>query len=66
MAMIRGALVEVHVEEEMFTEFGDIDVIVRVDVRNESVEQEGPWGEGLVEAEVEHKVEEEPLSQKCC
>ena len=28
---------------------------------NESVEQEGPVGEGLVEAEIGHKVDEEAL-----
>ena len=59
MAMTRCAFLEVHVEVEMFGEFGDVDGIG--DVGNESVEQEGPLGEGLVEAEVEHKVEEEAL-----
>ena len=59
IAMIRCAFVEVHVEEEMFVEFGDLDVIQ--DMENESVEQEGPLREGLVEAEVEHNVEEEAL-----
>ena len=53
MAMIRCAFVEVHVEGEMFTKFGDVDVIRNVG--NESVEQEGPLGEGLVEAEVEEE-----------
>ena len=53
MAMIRCAFVEVHVEEEMFVEFGDVDVIE--DVGNESVDQEGPLGEGLVAAEVEEE-----------
>ena len=42
-----------------FAEFGDVDCIE--DVGDESVEQEGSLGEGLVEAEVEHKVEEEAL-----
>ena len=41
----------------MFAEFGDKDDIE--DVEDESVEQEGPLGEGLGEAEVQHKVEEE-------
>ena len=59
MAMIRCAFVEVHMEEEMFAEFGDVDGIK--DVGDESVEQEGPLGEELVEAEVEHKVEKEAL-----
>ena len=54
---IRCAFMEVHVEEEMFAEFGDEDDIE--DVEDESFEQEGPLGEGLGEAEVEHKVEEE-------
>ena len=31
------------------------------DVEDESVEQEGPLGERLGEAEVEHKVEEDAL-----
>ena len=57
--MIRCAFLEVHVEEEMFAEFGDEDDIE--DVEDESFEQEGPLGEGLGEAEVEHKVEEEGL-----
>ena len=57
--MIRCAFLEVHVEEEMFAEFGDEDDIE--DVEDESFEQEGPLGEGLGEAEVEHKVEEEAL-----
>ena len=59
MAMIRCAFLEVHMEEEMFAEFGDDDDIE--DVEDESVEQEGPLGEGLGEAEVEKKVEEEAL-----
>ena len=54
--MIRCAFLEVHVEEEMFAQFGDED-----DIEDESFEQEGPLGEGLGEAEVEHKVEEEAL-----
>ena len=37
-------------EEEKFAEFGNM---------NKSVEHEAPLGEGLVEAEVERKVEEE-------
>ena len=53
--MIRCAFLEVHVEEEIFAEFGDEDDIE--DVEDESFEQEGPLGEGLGEAEVEHKVE---------
>ena len=57
MAMIRCAFLEVHVEEEMLAEFGDEDDIE--DVEDESVEEEGPLREGLGEAEVEHKVEEE-------
>ena len=57
--MIRCAFLEVHVEEEMFAEFGDEDDIE--DVEDDSFEQEGPLGEGLGEAEVEHKVEEEAL-----
>ena len=59
MAMIRCAFVEVHVEEEIFAEFRDEDDIESVE--DESIEQEGPLGEGLGEAEVEHKVEEEAL-----
>ena len=43
----------------MFAEFGDENDVE--DVEDESVEQEGPLGEGLGEAEVEHKVEEEAL-----
>ena len=57
--MIRCAFLEAHVEEEMFAEFGDEDDIE--DVEDESFEQEGPLGEELREAEVEHKVEEEAL-----
>ena len=57
--MIRCAFLEVHVEEEMFAQFGDEDDIE--DVEDESFEQEGPLGNGLGEAEVEHKVEEEAL-----
>ena len=57
--MIMCAFLEVHVEEEMFPEFGDEDDIEGVE--DESFEQEGPLGEGLGEAEVEHKVEEEAL-----
>ena len=56
---IRCAFLEVHEEEEMFAEFGDEDDID--DVEDESFEQEGPLGEGLGEAEVEHMVEEEAL-----
>ena len=59
MAMIKCAFVELHVEEEMFTEFRDVDVIE--DVGSESVERECPLGEGLLDGEVEHKVEEEAL-----
>ena len=59
MAMIRCAFLEVHVEEEMFAEFGDEDDIENVE--DESVGQEGPVGEGLGEAEVEHKVEVEAM-----
>ena len=59
IAMIRCAFLEVHVEEELFAEFGDEADIE--DVEDESVEQEGPLGEGLGEAEVKHKVEEEAL-----
>ena len=59
MARIRCVFLEVHVEEEMFAEFGDEDYIENVE--DESVEQERPLGEGLGEAEVEHKVEEEAL-----
>ena len=57
--MIRCAFLEVHVKEGMFAEFADEDDIEDVDY--ESFEQEGPLGEGLGEAEVEHKVEEEAL-----
>ena len=57
--MIRCAFLEVHVEEEMFAEFRDEDDIE--DVEDEFFEQEGPLGEGLGEAKVEHKVEEEAL-----
>ena len=57
--MIRCAFLEVRAEEEMFAEFGDEDDIE--DVEDESFEQEGPLGEGLGEAEVEHKVEEDAL-----
>ena len=57
--MIGCAFLEVHVEEEMFAELGDEDDIG--DVEDVSFEQEGPLGEGLGEAEVEHKVEEEAL-----
>ena len=57
-AMIwHGAFLEVHVEEDMFAEFGHGDMDSIEDVGDESVQQEGPLGEGLVEAEVE----EEPL-----
>ena len=59
MAMIRCAFLQVHVEEEIFAEFGgeaDIE-----NVEDESAEHERPLGEGLGEAEVEHKVEEEAL-----
>ena len=43
----------------MFAEFGDMDGIE--DPGDESVEQEGPPGDRLVEAEVKHQVEEEAL-----
>ena len=59
MAMIRCVYLEVHVEEEIFAEFGVDDSIE--DVGDESIEQEGSLGEGFVEAEVEHQVEEEAL-----
>ena len=60
MAIIRCAFLRVHVEEEMFAQFaGDEDDIENME--DESVEQEGPLGEGLGEAEVKHKVEEEAL-----
>ena len=59
MVMIRCVFLEVQVEEEIFEEFGDMDGIE--DVREESVEQEGPLGEGLVEVKVEHRVKEEAL-----
>ena len=42
---IRCAFLEVHVEEEMFAEFGGEDDIEDVEV--EAFEQEGPLGEGL-------------------
>ena len=44
MAMIRGAFLEVNVQEEMFAEFGDEEDIE--DVEDESAGQEGPLGEG--------------------
>ena len=44
-----------HLEEDQFMVVGDMDSIA--DAGDESVEQEGPFGEGLVEAEVEHKME---------
>ena len=59
MVMIRCAFLEVHVEEEMFEEFGNVDDIE--DNGGESVEQEGSLGEELVKTEVEHKIEEEAL-----
>ena len=59
MLMIRCAFLEVHVEEEMFTNFGDVDGIK--DAEDESVEQEDPFGDELVEAEVEHRFEEAAL-----
>ena len=43
----------------MFAEFGYVDGID--EVGDESVERVGPLGEGLVEAEVQHKIEEEAL-----
>ena len=57
--MIRCSFVEVHLEEEMFVEFGDVNSIE--DVGDESVQQEGPLGKGLVQAEVKHKVEKDAL-----
>ena len=59
IAMIRCAFLEVLMEEEMFAEFGDEDNIADVD--DDSVEKEGPWGEGLGEAEVDQKIEEKAL-----
>ena len=59
MAMIRCVFGKVHVEEEMFAEFGVDDSIE--DVGDKSIEQEGSLGEGFVEAEVEHQAEEEAL-----
>ena len=56
---IRCAFLEVQVEEEMFAKFGEEDDIE--DVEDESFEQEGLLGDGLGEAAVEHKVEEEAL-----
>ena len=44
MAMIRCAFLEVHVEEEMLAEFGDMDRTE--DLGDESVQQEGSLGEG--------------------
>ena len=55
MAMTRCAFLQVHVEEEMFAEFGaeaDIE-----NVEDESAEHERPLGEELGVAEVEHKGE---------
>ena len=43
-AMIRCAFLEVHVEEEMFAEFGDLDSVENVG--DESFQQEGPLGAG--------------------
>ena len=51
-------------EEEMFVEFRDMDAIKDAGERGESVEHEGLFGEGLMEAEVEHKVEEEALVEE--
>ena len=45
MAMIRCAFLEVHMEEEMFAEFGDEDHIE--DMNDESIEQESPLGKGV-------------------
>ena len=59
MAIIMCAFLKVHVEEETLVQFGDEVGIENME--DESVEQEGPLGEGLGEAEVEHKVEEEAL-----
>ena len=42
IAMIRCAFLEVHVQEEIIVEFGDVDGIE--DVGDESVEQEGSLG----------------------
>ena len=58
-AIIRCAFLEVHLEEEMFAEFGDEDDLEGVE--DESVEQEGALWEGLGEEEVEQKVEEDAL-----
>ena len=55
IAMIRCVFLEVHVEEEMFAEFGEEHDIE--DFEDESVTQAGRLGE----PEVEHKVEEEAL-----
>ena len=49
--MLTCACLEVHVEEKMFVDFGDMNCLD--DVRNESVEQEKLQGKELVEAEVE-------------
>ena len=58
-AMLGCAFLEVHIEENMFTKFGDVDSIENV--LDESVEQEGPLGEPEDEDKVEHKVVEEAL-----
>ena len=59
VAMIRCAFLGVHMEEDVFAEFGDVADSIE-NVGDEFIEQEGPLarGEGLVEAEVEHKVGE--------
>ena len=56
IAMTRCAIFELHVVEEIFAEFGDEDDLENAE--DESVEQEGPLGEGFGEAEVKHKIEE--------
>ena len=66
MTMSKCAFLEVHVKEERLAESQNGNDIE--DVEDESVEQEGPLGEALGEAEVEHKVEEEarPWWRKRC
>ena len=60
----RCAFLEVHVVEEMFLEFGYLNGIE--EVGDESVEQEGPLGDGLWRQSLSTRSRKRPWSRKRC
>ena len=64
MVMIRCAFVEVHVEEEMFAEFGDEDDIE--DVEDESFEKKVRWEKGWERERSSTRSRKRPWSRKRC